>query len=400
MNTSQGEYDLINSYNNLLEKFHIVRRQYADCWKDSQDLEQVNKSLVTKLSESHALIDSLKSENLVLGSKVDLLENKLKESETRLEKISNNSLENMMHTKNFNCDESELSCDYNATSQVSFINSNDEIDVQQMCNDVEVVLKGYNKVSSKLKAVVHDKESLANELSESRVLIDSLKSEKESLANDLSKSHILIDSLKSEFSVLVHNASASTSHTSNQSLNVEFVNVKEAKANFSKTPLVKQTQGKFVPTCHHCGIIGHIRPNCRKFKAAPKKENQAATSTLQGKKGKKIHLEHHAFYHKPRVMHHPRKLPSQRFIPTCHHCGKIGHIRPKCFQLNNHESKRDYFRSRNSHDELFNMVKGVITQLNDLAKSHTSIPKMKKVWVKKENTTHPLRGSGGDLTLD
>jgi hypothetical protein len=82
MNTSQGEYDLINSYNNLLKKFHIVRCQYADCWKDSQDLEHVNKSLVTKLSESHALIDSLKSENLVLGSKVNLLENKLKESET------------------------------------------------------------------------------------------------------------------------------------------------------------------------------------------------------------------------------------------------------------------------------------------------------------------------------
>jgi hypothetical protein len=45
------------------------------------------------------------------------------------------------------------------------------------------------------------------------------------------------------------------------------------------------------------------------------------------------------------------------------------------------------------------MVKGVITQLNDLARSHTSVPKMKKVWVKKENTTHPLKGSGGDLTL-
>jgi hypothetical protein len=45
-------------------------------------------------------------------------------------------------------------------------------------------------------------------------------------------------------------------------------------------------------------------------------------------------------------------------------------------------------------------VRGVITQLNDLTKSYTYVPKMKKVWVKKENTTHPLRGSGGDLTLD
>jgi hypothetical protein len=29
----------------------------------------------------------------------------------------------------------------------------------------------------------------------------------------------------------------------------------------------KQTRGKFVPTCHHCGIIGHIRPNCYLLKS-------------------------------------------------------------------------------------------------------------------------------------
>ena len=75
----------------------------------------MKESIVTKLSESHALIDSLKSENLVLGSKVDLLENKLKESETQLEKFSSNSLENMLHTHNSNCDKSKLSFDCHAT---------------------------------------------------------------------------------------------------------------------------------------------------------------------------------------------------------------------------------------------------------------------------------------------
>lgn len=30
----------------------------------------------------------------------------------------------------------------------------------------------------------------------------------------------------------------------------------------SKTPSKKQTQGKLVPTCHYCGIVGHTRPNC------------------------------------------------------------------------------------------------------------------------------------------
>jgi hypothetical protein len=27
------------------------------------------------------------------------------------------------------------------------------------------------------------------------------------------------------------------------------------------------TQGKFVPTCHNCGKIGHIRPNCYLLKS-------------------------------------------------------------------------------------------------------------------------------------
>jgi hypothetical protein len=42
-----------------------------------------------------------------------------------------------------------------------------------------------------------------------------------------------------------------------------------------------RTHGKFVPTCHYCGKIGHIRPNCYLFKShspwkkqvAPKKNN-------------------------------------------------------------------------------------------------------------------------------
>jgi hypothetical protein len=61
------------------------------------------------------------------------------------------------------------------TSQFSFINSDDEIDVQQLYNDFKVVFKAYNKVSNKLKDAMHDKESLANELFESHVLIGSFE---------------------------------------------------------------------------------------------------------------------------------------------------------------------------------------------------------------------------------
>jgi hypothetical protein len=131
MNTSQGEYDLINSFNNLLEKFTLLRHQYTNCLEDFQDLEHEKESILTTLSESHALIDSLKYVNLVLCSKVDLLENKLKESKTQLEKLSSNSLENMLHTQNFDCDKSELSFDCHvalssnndSTSEIIFVKS-------------------------------------------------------------------------------------------------------------------------------------------------------------------------------------------------------------------------------------------------------------------------------------
>jgi hypothetical protein len=53
-------------------------------------------------------------------------------------------------------------------------------------------------------------------------------------------------------------------------------------------------------------------------------------------KGKPVVAPTHASYPKPRVVHPPRKLPSQRFVPTCHYCGKVSHIRPHCFNLKPH----------------------------------------------------------------
>ena len=48
-------------------------------------------------------------------------------------------------------------------------------------------------------------------------------------------------------------------------------------------------------------------------------------------KGKGILTDSYMSRSTPRRAHMPRNQPSQRFIPTCHHCGKIGHIHPKCF---------------------------------------------------------------------
>jgi len=52
--------------------------------------------LIVQLFESHALIDSLKSENTMLFDIFDTLENKLKESEDLLKKFSSENLKSML----------------------------------------------------------------------------------------------------------------------------------------------------------------------------------------------------------------------------------------------------------------------------------------------------------------
>jgi hypothetical protein len=64
---------------------------------------------------------------------------------------------------------------------------------------------------------------------------------------------------------------------------------------------------------------------------------EAVAVTSQGKKGMKIHVESYVPCPKSRFVHPPRKQSSQRFVPTCHHCKKVGHIRPNCFKLKPYE---------------------------------------------------------------
>ena len=63
---------------------------------------------------------------------------------------------------------------------------------------------------------------------------------------------------------------------------------------------------KFVPTYHHCGVIGHIRPQCPKLK---REQTHIARSLLKSPSGPK-HI-------------------------VCHHCGVFSHLRPHCskFQI-------------------------------------------------------------------
>ena len=68
-------------------------------------------------------------------------------------------------------------------------------------------------------------------------------------------------------------------------------------------------RSKFVPNCHHCNMIGHIRLQCPMLK---KEQNHDARSL-------------------------PKKPSGPKPI-TCHHCGASGHLRPYCSKF--HALKR------------------------------------------------------------
>jgi hypothetical protein len=154
--------------------------------KELKKVKQEKESLIVQLSESHALIDSLRYENTMLFNIIDTLENKLKESEDLLKKFSSDNLKSML-------------C----------IQSN---------------------ISNKPASIVDDMSTSTSHASDYE--IDSI---------DIKP--VIVDTACLENSCLTNHVMPKSKDTGTQA------------------------HGKFVPTCHNCGKIGHIRPNCYLLKS-------------------------------------------------------------------------------------------------------------------------------------
>ena len=89
----------------------------------------------------------------------------------------------------------------------------------------------------------------------------------------------------------------------------------EVSKPMSKPTVREHKKSIFVPTCHLCGVIGHIRPNYSLLKQKPKSETRFIV----------------------------RNTDVPKFVPVCHFCGVSGHIRPKCHKL---KFKHSVFQSR------------------------------------------------------
>jgi hypothetical protein len=241
-------------------------------------------------------------------------------------------------------------------------------------HDIELskVFAKIDKIVSpkELKKVKQEKESLIVQLSESHILIDSLRSENTMLLNiidelenklakfssDNLKSMLCIHSdISNKPGLIRDDLSASTSHASDSELDsiiikhviVDTSCLDNSCLNNCVMPKPKESgkRGKFVPTCHNCGNIGHIRPNCYLLKshgpwikqdAMRKSEVDDSSSAkyvpphrrhIKGKGNVICENANHNF------AENTKKHSNKRKLPTCHHYGITGHIRSKCPQL-------------------------------------------------------------------
>jgi hypothetical protein len=221
------------------------------------------------------------------------------------------------------------------------------------------------------------------QLSESQVLIDSWKSENtmlfdivDALENKLKESEDLFEKFSSnnlksmlcihtdisnKLDLIVNDLSTFTSHAYDSELDSNDIKpMIEDTACLDSSCLTNHvmpnskesgTQGKFIPKCHNCGKIGHIRPNCYllnshrpwiKQDALRKSKVEDYSSTkyvpphwrrIKGKGNIVCKNANHIYVEK--VKQHSNK----RSLPTCHHCGITGDIRPKCPHLQAQKSK-------------------------------------------------------------
>jgi hypothetical protein len=238
-------------------------------------------------------------------------------------------------------------------------------------HDIELskVFAKIDKIVSpkELKKVKQEKESLIVQLSESHVLIDSLRSENTMLLNIIDElenklAKFSSDNLKSMLCIhsdvsnkpdlTVDDLSTSTSHASDSELDIKPV-IKDT-ASLDNSCLINhvmpkskesRTRGKFVPTCHNCGKIGHIRPNCYLLKSHRPwiKQDALRESEVKDSSSSKYvppnrrHIKGKGNVICKNANHNSaenvKKHSNKKSLPTYHHCGITGHIRPKCPQL-------------------------------------------------------------------
>jgi hypothetical protein len=114
-------------------------------------------------------------------------------------------------------------------------------------------------------------DALENKLKESKDLLEKFSS------NNLKSMLCIHMDISNKPDLIVNDLSTSTSHASDYELDsIDIKLVIEDTACLDNSCLTNHVmsnsmesgiQGKFIPKCHNCGKIGHIRPNCYLLKS-------------------------------------------------------------------------------------------------------------------------------------
>jgi len=225
--------------------------------KELKKVKQEKVSLIVQLSESHALIDSLRSENTMLFDIIDTLENKLKVSENLLKKFSSDNLKSML------CIHSDISnkpgliiddlsastlhaSDYELDSSIikPMIVNTACLDNFCLNNCVMPESKDIGtQAHGKFVPTCHNCEKIGH----IRPNCYLLKSHRPWIKQDALRKNEVEDSSSAKY-VPPHRR-----HIKGKG------NVVCKNANLNSAENVKKHSNKrSLPTCHHCGITGHI----------------------------------------------------------------------------------------------------------------------------------------------
>jgi hypothetical protein len=105
------EGDLQNVYNNLFVECIKLKKPNLQHLQKLKEVNLENDQLSSTLTDSHAIHDTLMSENHMLISKVKSLENDLNESRNHLKKFSSEKLNHMLHNQKYSFDRTRLGFD-------------------------------------------------------------------------------------------------------------------------------------------------------------------------------------------------------------------------------------------------------------------------------------------------
>jgi hypothetical protein len=258
----------------------LIGKLFKKSNRELKKIKQEKESLILQLSESHVLIDPLKSENTMLFDTVDALENKLKESEDLLKKFSSNNLKSMLciHIDISNNPDLIVNDLSNSTSHASD-SELDSIDIRPMIEDTTCLDNSCltNHVMPNSKELrIQGKFILKchnyGKIGHIRPNCYLLKSHRTWIKHGALRKSEVEDSSSSKY-VPSHRR-----HIKGKG------NIVCKNANHISAENVKQHSNKrSLPTCYHCDITGHIRPKCPQLQAQKKKsQRKLPTKTTSG----------------------------------------------------------------------------------------------------------------------